>query len=62
MWRQIYCACGTDSLRIGRSPTWARPVWTAVVGVSSKAARVFEELGCSGEEVEMVLLEPYDSV
>ena len=37
------------------------PVWPEVVGVTSKAAMVFQELGCSVEEVRMVLPEPYDS-
>ena len=51
-----------DGLRIGWSPDFGfAPVWPEVVDVTSRAARAFEELGCSVEEVKMVLPEPYDS-
>ena len=53
---------GIDGLRIGWSPDFGfAPVWPEVVDVTSRAASVFEELGCSVEEVKMVLPEPYDS-
>ena len=53
---------GIDGLRIGWSADFGfAPVFPEVVDVTSKAAMVFEELGCSVEEVGMVLPEPYDS-
>ena len=53
---------GIDGLRIGWSADFGfAPVFPEVVGVTYKAAMVFEELGCSVEEVNMVLPEPYDS-
>ena len=53
---------GIDGLRIGWTPDFGfAPVGPEVVDVTSRAARVFEELGCSVEEVKMVLPEPYDS-
>ena len=51
-----------DGLRIGWSADFGfAPVLPEVVDVTSKAAMVFEELGCAVEEVDMVLPEPYDS-
>ena len=51
-----------DGLRIGWTPDFGfAPGRPEVVDVTSKAARVFEELGCTVEEVSMVLPEPYDS-
>ena len=53
---------GIDGLRIGWSADFGfAPVFPEVVDVTYKAAMVFEELGCSVEEVNMVLPEPYDS-
>ena len=53
---------GIDGLRIGWSADFGfAPVFPEMVGVTYKAAMVFEELGCSVEEVNMVLPEPYDS-
>ena len=54
---------GIDGLRIGWSADFGfAPVFPEVVDVTHKAAMVFEELGCSVEEVSMVLPEPYDSI
>ena len=51
-----------DGLRIGWSADFGfAPVLPEVVDVTSKAAMVFEELGCAVEEVSMALPEPYDS-
>ncbi len=51
-----------DGLRIGWSADFGfAPVFPEVVDVTCKAAMVFEELGCTVEEVNMVLPEPYDS-
>ena len=53
---------GIDGLRIGWSADFGfAPVLPEVVDVTSRAAMVFEEMGCSVEEVDMVLPEPYDS-
>ena len=54
---------GIDGLRIGWSADFGfAPVFPEVVDVTYKAAMVFEELGCSVEELNMVLPEPYDSI
>ena len=53
---------GIDGLRIGWTADFgSAPVVPEVVDVTSRAARVFEEMGCSVGEVQMVLPEPYDS-
>ncbi len=51
-----------DGLRIGWSANFGfAPVFPEVVDVTYRAAMVFEELGCTVEELNMVLPEPYDS-
>ena len=53
---------GIDGLRIGWTADFGfAPVFPEVVDVTYRAAMVFEELGCSVEEIDMVLPEPYDS-
>jgi len=48
-------------LRIGWSPDFGfADVNSEVLDVTSKAARVFEELGCYVEELDLVLDPPYD--
>ena len=49
-------------LRIGWSADFGfAPVFPEVVDVTSRAAMVFEDLGCGVEELNMALPEPYDS-
>ena len=51
-----------SGLRVGWSADFGfAPVLPEVVDVTYRAAMVFEELGCTVEQLNMVLPEPYDS-
>ncbi len=51
-----------DGLRIAWSPDFGfADVDDDVAEITSRAALVFEELGCTVEEIDIELLEPYDS-
>ena len=53
---------GVDGLRIGWSSDFGYAgVDSEVLEASSKAARVFEDMGCAVEEVDLALEDPFDS-
>ena len=53
---------GVEGLRIGWSPDFGyAPVHGEVLEASSKAAKVFEDMGCVVEEVDIELEDPFDA-